>query len=143
MLTSVQNVCVVTTFYTLESMKSILLPKFVFFRSRLRLSLKNTNLSFYWFICFLWGVALRIITYPAPFAQGSLRCGGNCAKLKLFGTTGIAGGFRKPTKKGEELLKFLALFLAQNPLRNALLKKNRNYFSKNSFFFGICNTSVT
>ena len=31
MLTSVQNVCVVTTFYTLESMKSILLPKFVFF----------------------------------------------------------------------------------------------------------------
>ena len=66
MLTSVQNVCVVTTFYTLESMKSILLPKFVFFRSRLRLSLKNTNLLFYWFICFLWGVALRIITYPAP-----------------------------------------------------------------------------
>ena len=66
MLTSVQNVCVVTTFYTLESMKSILLPKFVFFRSRLRLSLKNTNLSFYWFICFLWGVALRIITYPPP-----------------------------------------------------------------------------
>ena len=31
MLTSVQNVCVVTTFYTLESMKSILLPKFIFF----------------------------------------------------------------------------------------------------------------
>ena len=66
MLTSVQNVCVVTTFYTLESMKSIFLPKFVFFRSRLRLSLKNTNLLFYWFICFLWGVALRIITYPPP-----------------------------------------------------------------------------
>ena len=63
---------VVTTFYTLEGMKSILLPKFVFCRSRLRLSLKNTNLLFYCFICFLWGVALRIITYRAPFTQGSL-----------------------------------------------------------------------
>ena len=40
---------VVTTFYTLDGMKSILLPKFVFFRSRLRLSLKNTNLLFYCF----------------------------------------------------------------------------------------------
>ena len=30
MLTSVKNVCVVTTFYTLDGMKSILLPKFVF-----------------------------------------------------------------------------------------------------------------
>ena len=63
---------VVTTFYTLDGMKSILLSKFVFFRSRLRLSLKNTNLLFYCFICFLRGVALRIITYPAPLAQGSL-----------------------------------------------------------------------
>ena len=51
-------------------MKSILLPKFVFFRSRLRLSLKNTNLLFYCFICFLWGVALRIIIYPLPLHRG-------------------------------------------------------------------------
>ena len=65
---------VVTTFYTLDGMKSILLPKFVFFRSRLRLSLKNTNLLFYCFICFLRGVALRIITYPPPLAiDSSLR----------------------------------------------------------------------
>ena len=34
----------------------------------------------------------------APFTQGSLRCGGNCAKLKLFGTTSIAGGFRYTNK---------------------------------------------
>ena len=31
--------------------------------------------------------------FKPPFAQGSLRCGGNCAKLKLFVTTGTAGGF--------------------------------------------------
>ena len=31
----------------------------------------------------------------APFTQGSLRCGGNCAKLKLFVTTSTAGGFRE------------------------------------------------
>ena len=65
---------VVTTFYTLDGMKSILLPKFVFFRSRLRLSLKNTNLLFYCFTCYLQGVALRIITYPPPFTQGRLFC---------------------------------------------------------------------
>jgi len=63
---------VVTTFYTLDGMKSILLLKFVFFRSRLRLSLKNTNLLFYCFILISMGVALRIITYPVPFTQGSL-----------------------------------------------------------------------
>ncbi len=40
---------VVTRFYTLDGMKSILLHKFGFFRSRLRLSLKNTNLLFYCF----------------------------------------------------------------------------------------------
>ena len=38
----------------------------------------------------------------APFTQGSLRCGGNCAKLKLFGTISTAGGFR--------LIKMLSLF---------------------------------
>ena len=63
---------VVTTFYTLDDMKSILLPKFVFFRSRLRLSLKNTNLLFYCFIFFCVAVALRIITCPPPFTQGRL-----------------------------------------------------------------------
>ena len=36
----------------------------------------------------------------APFTQGSLRHGGNYAKLKLFGTTSTAGGFRF-TKKGD------------------------------------------
>ena len=61
---------VVTTFYTLDGMKSILLLKFVFFRSRLRLSLKNTNLLFYCFILISMGVALRIISYPPPFTQG-------------------------------------------------------------------------
>ena len=35
----------------------------------------------------------------APFAQGSLRCGGNCAKLKLSVTTGTAGVFREQSKK--------------------------------------------
>ena len=62
----------VTTFYTLDGMKSILLPKFVFFRSRLRLSLKNTNLLFYCFILIFMGVALRIITYRAPSGRGPL-----------------------------------------------------------------------
>ena len=57
---------VVTTFYTLDGVKSILLPKFVFFRSMLRLSLKNTNLLFYCFILIFRGVALRIITSPPP-----------------------------------------------------------------------------
>ena len=37
----------------------------------------------------------------APFTQGSLRCGGNYAKLKLFGTTSTAGGFRLTIKKGD------------------------------------------
>ena len=57
---------VVTTFYTLDGMKSILLPKFVFFRSRLRLSLKNTNLLFYCFICFLQGCCTSYYNIPSP-----------------------------------------------------------------------------
>ena len=73
---------VVTTFYTLDGMKSILLPEFVFFRFRLRLSLQNTNPLFYCFIFFYEGVALRIITYPAPFTQGSLgRRKHHCKKI--------------------------------------------------------------
>ena len=57
---------VVTTFYTLDGMKSILLPKICIF------SFKATPFSQkYKFIILLFyllftGVALRIITYPAP-----------------------------------------------------------------------------
>ena len=65
MLTSVQNVCVVTTFYTLEGMKSILLPEFVFFRSRLRLSLKNTNSLFFCFIFILRGCCTSYYNIPS------------------------------------------------------------------------------
>ena len=43
----------------------------------------------------------------APFTQGSLRCGGNYAKLKLFGTTSTAGGFRLTTISKNFLDKFL------------------------------------
>ena len=49
-------------------MKSILLPKFVFFRSRLRLSLKNTNLLFYCFICFLQGCCTSYYNIPVPLS---------------------------------------------------------------------------
>ena len=61
---------VVTTFYTLDGMKSILLPKFVFFRSRLRLSLKNTNLLFYCFICFLQGCCTSYYNIPTSLPEG-------------------------------------------------------------------------
>jgi len=66
MLTSVQNVCVVTTFYTLESMKSLFLAKICIFRSRLRLSLQNTNSIILFYLYISTGVALRIIIYPPP-----------------------------------------------------------------------------
>ena len=34
------------------------------------------------------------------YDKGAFRCGGNCAKLKLFGTTGTAGGFQDTKKCG-------------------------------------------
>ena len=71
MLTSVQNVCVVTTFYTLEGMKSILLPEFVFFRSRLRLSLKNTNSLFYCLIFILRGCCTSYYNIPSSLPEGA------------------------------------------------------------------------
>ena len=73
MLTSVKNVCVVTTFYTLEGMKSILLPEFVFFRSRLRLSLKNTNSIFYCFIFVLRECCTSYYNIPTSLPEGGYR----------------------------------------------------------------------
>ena len=75
MLTSVQNVCVVTTFYTLESMKSILLPKFVFF------SFKATPFSQkYKFIIllvylFFMGCCTSYYNIPAPLPEGGFDSG--------------------------------------------------------------------
>ena len=62
---------VVTTFYTLDGMKSILLPKFVFFRSRLRLSLKNTNSLFYCFIFILRGCCTSYYNIPSSLPEGA------------------------------------------------------------------------
>ena len=64
---------VVTTFYTLDGMKSILLPKFVFFRSRLRLSLKNTNLLFYCFIFVLRGCCTSYYNIPSSLPEGATK----------------------------------------------------------------------
>ena len=52
-------------------MKSILLLKFVFFRSRLRLSLKNTNLLFYYFICYLQGCCISYYNIPPSLSEGA------------------------------------------------------------------------
>ena len=88
MLTSVQNVCVVTTFYTLEGMKSILLPEFVFFRSRLRLSLKNTNSLFYCFIFILRGCCTSYYNIPSSLPEGAFVL---CAlKVRLLFLTSTA-----------------------------------------------------
>ena len=66
---------VVTTFYTLDGMKSILLPKFVFFRSRLRLSLKNTNSLFYCFIFILRGCCTSHYNIPTSlYTREALKC---------------------------------------------------------------------
>ena len=65
---------VVTTFYTLDGMKSILLPEFVFFRSRLRLSLKNTNSIFYCFIFVLRGCCTSYYNIPSSLPEGALGC---------------------------------------------------------------------
>ena len=64
---------VVTTFYTLEGMKSILLPEFVFFSFKATPFTSKIQIyySVVYSIIFI-GVALHIITCPAPFTQGSL-----------------------------------------------------------------------
>ena len=61
---------VVTTFYTLDGMKSILLPRFVFFRSRLRLSLKNTNLLFYCFYYLFYKCCTSYYNIPTSLPEG-------------------------------------------------------------------------
>ena len=58
--------CVVTTFYTLEGMKSLFLPKFVFFSFKATpFSQKHKFIILLFYLVFT-SVALRIITYPAP-----------------------------------------------------------------------------
>ena len=63
----------VTTFYTLDGMKSILLLKFVFFRSRLRLSLKNTNLLFYCFYYLFYKCCTSYYNIPSSLPEGAFR----------------------------------------------------------------------
>ena len=58
---------VVTTFYTLESMKSILLPKFVFFS--FKATPFTSKIQIYYSVVYsiiFMGVALHIITCPPP-----------------------------------------------------------------------------
>ena len=58
--------CVVTTFYTLEGMKSLFLPKFVFFSFKATpFSQKHKFIILLFYLVFT-SVALRIITYRAP-----------------------------------------------------------------------------
>ena len=49
----------------------------------------------------------------APFTQGSLRCGGNCAKRTLFGFTGTAGGFHDTKNLGGAFKGMLLPFFMQ------------------------------
>ena len=55
-------------------MKSILLPEFVFFRSRLRLSLKNTNSLFYCFVFILQGRCTSYYNIPSSLPKGAFFC---------------------------------------------------------------------
>ena len=52
-------------------MKSILLPEFVFFRSRLRLSLKNTNSLFYCLIFILRWCCTSYYNIPGSLREGA------------------------------------------------------------------------
>ena len=123
-LPPLQNVCVVTTFYTLVRILSILfsgvaliiiicpplckgrwhgdgVPRSEFMSfggSRLAV----TEGLFYYVLPRVQSLS-RFAT--APFTQGSLRCSGNCAKLKLFGTTSTAGGFRLTKSMGRSSKK--------------------------------------
>ena len=86
---------VVTTFYTLESMKSILLPKFVFFS--FKATPFTSKIQIYYSVVYsiiFMGVALHIITCPPPFTQGRLKdschiCGGGA-------TSASGGSFDEP-----------------------------------------------
>ena len=45
-----------------------------------------------------------------PLHKGAFRCGGNCAKLKLFGTTSSAGGFRFTIQKSRGYDRLVAAY---------------------------------
>ena len=94
---------VVTTFYTLAGMKSILLPKFVFFRSRLRLSLKNTNLLFYCFYYLFYKCCTSYYNIPSslytrePLTQDHSTLNFyllSAHRQSLYGTPPLWRGFR-------------------------------------------------
>ena len=58
------------------------------------------------------------LSFSLPCVRGAFRCGGNCAKLKLFGTTSTAGGFQNTKKFPQTDKRFVGIFIKRT-FRNA------------------------